>query len=167
MANDAAELRSVLRYAERSGVKVELREHTGPWRRHVTFTAPASAAVIDWADRTVWFADDAQGKAEQRCALVHEIVHVVVGVRPDLVDEVESGMLAIEHYVARSAKLSGWTEWMNNYIIDGGFSWQYASTQKRGAALLDSYMGAIRNGLIDDRTGRPTFGVSALTSKEG
>ena len=156
----AAELRAVLRYAERWGVKIEFRAHHAPHdhaRRasHIYSVSTDTISDIDWNTRTVWFGDDLKD-AKQRCALLHEINHVVVGIDPDSVEEVDSGMLALDYYVARSAKLSGWRAWMNTYTLIEG-EWPTVSTQERSKALVDSFWGAIRAGLMNPRTGRPTY----------
>ena len=82
----AAELRAVLRYAERWGVKIELRAHHAPHdhaRRasHIYSVSTDTISDIDWNTRTVWFGDDLKD-AKQRCALLHEINHVVVDIKP-------------------------------------------------------------------------------------
>jgi hypothetical protein len=80
---------------------------------------------------------------------------VVVGIRPDRVQEVDDGMLALEYWFVRSAKLSGWSEWMQNYTISEG-EWSVCSTRQRGKELSMSALAAEAAGLVKG-TGRPTY----------
>ena len=64
-------------------------------------------------------------------------------------------MLALEYQFARSAKLSGWSEWMQNYTISEG-EWSVCSTRQRGEELSMSALAAEAAGLVKG-TGRPTY----------
>lgn len=82
-------------------------------------------------------------------ALLHEMAHVIVGTPAAIVEEVESGMLFIEHAAAKRLRLRRWGKWMEAYSI--GDTWPEATKRQRERALRDSRRGAFERGLVDDR----------------
>lgn len=154
-----SDMQRVLRYAGRWGVSVVPRPHfsnrgytqDGPQ----TDNAPRSQG---WIERTphgstiVWHPNDFLPMA-----FLHELSHCVIGVAPDAVDEIESGMLAWEYHSARYLHLEGWSVWMADYAVPDLFlEWCYISPRVRGKILAKSAQQAVVVGILT-ATGKPTF----------
>jgi hypothetical protein len=86
-------------------------------------------------------------------ALLHEMAHVVVGTAAATVDEIDSGMLFIEHGAAKRLRLSRWEKWMDAYTIGGAGwdTWPDSTERDRQRALRRSKRGAKERGLVDGR----------------
>lgn len=143
-------LASVFRYIARWGVAVA---PDGP----VTHDAPYGVyGGIHWPTRTIVTHLDGHGNSWKwdGCLLVHELSHVLIGTNPSDVDEVSSGMLALDHIGCRLLKLA-WSDWMEEFHVDDKH-WSLMTKMDRYDALHWSRLEAIGLGLLNER-GRPTF----------
>jgi hypothetical protein len=166
---DEQDLSKAVAYCARWGV--ELRE-SGSCSSGCE--APYGGGGIDWKARAIIFKlrfyEDSGIAA---CALVHELSHILCGVHPDEVDEVDSEMLALDFYGNRYLKLSKWGTWMSSYWIESSplsklcshapefcecfhGEWPTLTTRARGKLIDHSRALAVEAGLLT-RSGRPTF----------
>lgn len=124
----------------------------GPWRLHWSTQREDARAPLSAAE------------------LLHELIHIAVGIHPTEVDEVESPMLYLEWHTARRLRLTAWTEWMTDYGLPRGATsyrashptrrfdstWGDASTHERHFWLTASREAAFAVHLVDTH-GRPTY----------
>lgn len=157
-SSTTANVAKVLRYCKRWRVPVILVDQDSrghgrlPDGREVadTHMGPSDGSIC-WPERTILWPRSG-GVAH---ALLHELNHVLMDVDPDEIDEVASGLLALDAYGSRALRLQGWSEWMARYTVDST-DWLDVTTHRRGKLLRASLADAVRLGLLD-AAGRPTF----------
>lgn len=163
------EVQRVLRYIARWGVPTESVRET---KLAVTDEAPYGVGGgIHWPSRTIIVSgfEDVVNYPWGACLLLHELSHVLDGTQPDNADEVGGPILALDRYGARYLRLSGWSDWMSEFLLydndPAGTLWTNASTCRRGGLLQASLTRAYHSGLLD-RSGRPTFNAAAWRTED-
>lgn len=153
-----ASVTKVLAYGQQWGVPIIIVDRNGlgypvQLDGHIvedTHQGPSDGSIC-WPERTILWPRGGQVAH----ALLHELNHVLMDIDPDQIDEVSSGLLALDAYGSRLLRLSGWREWMASYSVDDT-EWLDVSTRQRGKLLRSSLSDAVRLGLLDP-AGRPTF----------
>lgn len=165
------DLEKVFAEAAQWGVTIRPWAEIPPTRRRdpQDFTNGPFGGAIQWSTQTIfWPARAAQhpDKWFRRivaCALLHEVSHVIAGVHPDTVDEINSGMLAYEWSTVRRLKISGWSLWMEHYQLPHNDNWNSVDLYERHDHLSISFCYAIRNRILSPAR-KPTFTRVAPTA---
>lgn len=163
--------RRVLAEAQRWGVDVLLFGSTSritstrgpcPGKMRVDHHAPASLAGIRWPERSVWWADSTDDN--DALDLSHEVLHCVVGTNPDVTEEIEGPMLALEAATAKRLKLPGFDEYLAVFGTPNGGEWGVLNKEERRGFLRASRRMAEEAGLM--KNGRPTYKLAPIVGSE-
>lgn len=154
-----AEYSRVYKYAAKFGVRICKGPPPGrdAWK---WFPSPFVSCLGDenvgiwWPTRQIHWDPDLPDLTPT--GLVHELGHVIMGVKPDEVNEVFGGMLAWEYVSQRRLRLSTWTSFMSNYNADYDLvnhsmfwrRWPELSPHRRGKVIKQSLKGAVRRRLL-------------------
>ena len=160
----------VLRYCEKWGISVDLlKEHYDKACYRMDFHGFEDLYGITWVDRRIYCPIYEGGEVcreideEDPHLLLHELSHCVIDVPPSRINEVESEMLAFEHYSCRYLRLAGRSEFMRDYPIQTSrwletstSVWGGISMRERANLIKTSLSYAVEAGILD-ATGKPTF----------
>lgn len=121
--------------------------HAGPYGSRIFWKTGAIYAPLVWRDAGFY------EPGFYACALVHEISHVICGIKPSsILDELESPLLATDYEMCRRLKLP-WTDWQNESLGDP--CWSRLPLSNRRRMLRESRQHAELLGLL--KKGKPTF----------
>jgi hypothetical protein len=109
-------------------------------------------SIIVWNDR---MADFEAGN------LLHELVHAILPVAPDAVDEVHGPFLWLEYALARVCKVPR-TAVMEGYLIEDPVEWQELTSRAKGRYLHESFEEACALGVAT-----PSGGLSFVNLSPG
>lgn len=160
---DYKDFRKTLNYIARWGIKAQkfFGENTDGLAR-----APSSRHGICWSERSIyWQLPKDYKEGYESCGLVHELSHVLVQQQASKIDEIHSPLLALDYYGVRYMRISGWKEWMENYL-DLKVYWPQYNTRTRGSLIRTSLHMAVQCGLLTPN-GKPTFQRTGFWSKNG
>lgn len=171
MKVDPAEYRDtcrVLQEARRWGVPIRILTEdgvsAGRKKRLLTDSPGTHFIGICWEEKYLWAGPNIRLDEALPFDLLHELMHIVIGVSPFAVEEIRSGMLALEHEASKRLRLSQRSAWMRDYnVVPSSLGvqgdetrWPFASKKVRSAALWKSRQAAILRGLMT-LDGRPTY----------
>lgn len=171
-------LDKVRQYAKDWGIKIV--GDRGGWTtragRPYTHDGPG-IFCIDWPSRSI-VEPIATAKPRGRVAtegdtwyLVHEISHVLLNIDPTTVDEINSAIIALDHWSGRHLGLTGWDDWMEMFTLGPDLpepwgsslqneEWGAVDAAVHEALLRRSLAYAVSAGLLT-ASGEPTFNRAA------
>lgn len=115
--------------------------------------APFTCANIgvSQSKREIYAHEDCKLRPEFPGELLHELAHIIVGDDIHLVEEVESGMLALEMLIAQELDIAGWELNMKEYGLTTGYlPWGKATEEQRMTTVGQSLAEAHARGFVTE-----------------